>query len=283
MDNAKKKASESTILMIGHDCSVYRMLEDLPAGHGFRVKLAASWKNASPMIQEKPSLILLGRNLPDGSDMEILPKIRALDAAVPVVFISTGTDPKLVAGIARMGDRNPIAQSETDDSTGLCNMRAMYNKIDFEISRAKQYRRWLSCSMLDLDDYKQVVDCKGDLFASFVIREVARIISKNIRKVDFAARYGGDEFLLVFPEADEAAITVILKRLQAVFWGEKFQSGGQSAGVSFHMGYVALPPAVTMTARTLVHCADTALLAAKEVGRNKLLSYWEMNKNGAAA
>src|SRR5690606_6990560 len=87
-----------------------------------------------------------------------------------------------------------------DHLTGLFNMRSMYDKIEIEIKRATRHQRQIACVMMDMDHFKSVNDNHDHLFGSFVLKTVGQLIKNSMREVDFAARYGGDEFLIVLTE-----------------------------------------------------------------------------------
>src|SRR5690606_31562220 len=89
---------------------------------------------------------------------------------------------------------------DTDDLTGLFNMRSLYQKLDVELARARRYQRQVGVVMMDMDYFKSVNDGHDHLFGSYVLSQVGAIIRKTIRTTDIAARYGGDEFLIVLTE-----------------------------------------------------------------------------------
>ncbi|MGH9388380.1 MAG: diguanylate cyclase, partial [Vicinamibacteria bacterium] len=88
----------------------------------------------------------------------------------------------------------------TDDVTSLYNSRHMHNLLDFEIVRSKRYNLEFSIIFFDLDYFKRVNDTYGHLMGSKTLRAVAEIVSAEIRKLDVATRYGGDEFVILLPQ-----------------------------------------------------------------------------------
>src|SRR6185312_14464622 len=103
---------------------------------------------------------------------------------------------------------------DLDDLTGLFNMRSLYKRLDFELDRARRYNRSVCVLMMDLDRFKDVNDKHDHLFGSYVIKEVGKMIRDNIRKVDFAARYGGDEYLVVLTEISQEGARTFSSRLR---------------------------------------------------------------------
>ena len=104
--------------------------------------------------------------------------------------------------------------STLDDLTQLFNARHFFEKIEEEISRSDRYSQALSICMLDLDDFKTINDTYGHQFGNTVLTEFANIIKRNIRHVDMAFRYGGEEFVILFPFViAHSALTVVEKIL----------------------------------------------------------------------
>ena len=129
-----------------------------------------------------------------------------------------------------------LAESErmavTDGLTGLYNYRYFHERLRGEMARCTRYSRPLSLVMIDLDNFKAINDRFGHLQGDEVLREVARRIKMNIRgcegtsatkraDVDIASRYGGEEFIVIMPEAPAAGAAIAAERLRAVF-----ESGG---------------------------------------------------------
>ena len=163
---------------------------------------------------------------------------------------------------------------DIDDLTGLFNMRSLYKRLDFELDRARRYNRSVAVLMMDLDHFKMVNDKHDHLFGSFVIKQVGKIIRTNIRKVDFAARYGGDEYLVVLTEiAQDGAIT-FANRLRTKIAECDFNNEFYSIRLTASLGLALTNPnAHEVDARALVRYADRALYLAKENGRNRVETF----------
>ena len=90
--------------------------------------------------------------------------------------------------------------SITDDLTKLYNMRFFKTRLQEEFTRASRYTKPLSLIMLDIDHFKEVNDRFDHLTGSAVLHKIGRVIKRSIRKMDIAARFGGDEFVVLLPE-----------------------------------------------------------------------------------
>lgn len=161
-----------------------------------------------------------------------------------------------------LADRDPL--------TGFFNHRYLHERLSEEVVRAIRSRRPVSVVMIDLDDFKLVNDTFGHVFGDRVLVYVAETIRASLRESDVAARYGGDEFALIFPEttADEAA--GVAQRILAAFAARPFTAEGRSPiPVGTSIG-VATHPIDGRTATDLIAAADAAQYTAKAEGGNRV-------------
>lgn len=159
---------------------------------------------------------------------------------------------------------------DIDDLTGLYNMRSLYQRLDFELERARRFHRDVSVIMMDMDYFKTVNDGHDHLFGSYVLSEVGKIIRSVTRNVDLPARYGGDEFLVVLTETDQEGAMLFCERLRERISQTLFQSGEDSIRLTASMGIATTIPGEAVTGRQLVRRADHALYDSKRAGRNKV-------------
>ncbi|SIP87798.1 two-component system, cell cycle response regulator [Alkalispirochaeta americana] len=152
----------------------------------------------------------------------------------------------------------------TDGLTGLYNHRYSYDRLEQEISKAKRYQRELSVAMIDVDDFKGVNDTQGHRKGDEVLAGIARLMEENLRKCDIVGRYGGEEFLAIFPETDLDDARVVADKLRRVLADHDFQGSGitVSAGVAAFDG--------KESAQVLVSRADALLYRAKHQGKNRI-------------
>jgi diguanylate cyclase (GGDEF)-like protein len=157
------------------------------------------------------------------------------------------------------------AEAGTDAVTGSMNHRAMRRRLDEEIGRATRTGGQLSCLLIDLDDFKLVNDRYGHQAGDAMLREVVDALVGEFRSFDRVARYGGDEFVVILPNADlasaAAAATRALARLRSL------ETGGAS-GVSASIGAAQWQP--SMGTDELIEACDAALLRSKRQGKGRV-------------
>ncbi len=166
--------------------------------------------------------------------------------------------------------------SQTDALTGLANQRYFRRRLDEETQRAKRYRRNLALIFFDLDGLKQTNDTYGHLAGDAIIRHMGRILRNHIRSIDIIARYGGDEFCIIMPEADKTTCLRFMERLKNEVARTPFVVSGLENPLSSTVSLGgAVFPDHAETPHQLIFAADMALLKAKEQGRNKSVLYDE--------
>ncbi len=159
--------------------------------------------------------------------------------------------------------------SYTDSLTGLANQRYFHRRLEEEIQRAKRYKRVLSLIIFDLDQLKQINDLHGHLAGDMALQQVGEILRKSIRTIDIIARYGGDEFCIIMPEADTNTCRRFMERLRVDMNRARITIENVPEPLSFTVSLGgAVFPTHADNAKQLIYAADMALLKAKEKGRN---------------
>ena len=102
----------------------------------------------------------------------------------------------------------------TDDCTGLYNARHLYKMLETEVYRSARFGYEFSVMFIDLDHFKQVNDTHGHLVGSRMLAEIGYLIKAQLRLIDFAFRYGGDEFVVLLPQTGKDQAVVVARRLQ---------------------------------------------------------------------
>lgn len=167
---------------------------------------------------------------------------------------------------------------DTDDLTGLYNMRSLYQRLEFELQRARRFGRGMACVMLDVDSFKSVNDGHDHLFGSHVISEVGKIIRDHTRNIDIPARYGGDEFLVVLTEINYDGALLFCERLRRSIESTTFTNGNDSIKLTISLGFTMNTLEEQLSPKEFVRRADHALYEAKRQGRNRVC-YYEANNN----
>lgn len=169
--------------------------------------------------------------------------------------------------------------SITDSLTGLFNHQYFYQRLEDEITRAARFSNPLSLIMLDIDFFKKFNDTFGHQSGDAVLTTVAQIIQKNIRSIDVASRYGGEEIAIILPETDLNGAQRIAERILANIASHDItMANGQMARITVSMGLVTYPYDATVKAE-LVRKADLALYWVKNHGRNGIKAYNECKES----
>lgn len=176
-------------------------------------------------------------------------------------------DANFIAVMERMFEiTHHSANAITDALTGAFNRRYLEERLVDEINRFKRYSEPFSIALIDIDFFKTVNDTYGHGVGDKVLRELTVIIQSNIRNIDIAGRYGGDEFLLILPYASAQEGVVVSENLQRIINVSTFSSKKirltLSIGVAEYLG--------NLTVIEYVRIADEALYASKKTGRDKI-------------
>jgi diguanylate cyclase (GGDEF)-like protein len=159
-------------------------------------------------------------------------------------------------------------QNITDDLTGLFNARHFHQLMDYEIERAKRYDRDLSLIFIDLDYFKKINDTYGHLVGSALLGEVGRLFQHNMRKINLACRYGGDEFAILLPSTPKSGAMALAGILRDALNKAVFTGGGNHKIRMTASFGVAAFPGDAGSKETLVQMADAAMYEIKKSGRD---------------
>ena len=156
----------------------------------------------------------------------------------------------------------------TDDCTTLYNARHMHFILDTEIYRSQRYSYEFSLIFIDLDHFKNVNDTHGHLTGSKLLGEIGNMIKTHCRLIDFAFRYGGDEFVLLLQQTSKENACRVARRLHKLI-GETvwLKEGGLNVRITASIG-VACFPSDSKTKIDLIHMADEAMYSVKNTTRD---------------
>ena len=161
----------------------------------------------------------------------------------------------------------------TDPLTNLYNRRYFSRMLDQAFGEALRYGMPLSCIMIDLDKFKHLNDTLGHQKGDELVMLAAKCIGDNLRKVDIAARYGGDEFVLLLPHTPAANAVIVADRIRNQFKPESKASLHLDNMVTMSMGVAELSRASMNKPELLISMADKALYAAKGKGRDCVFAF----------
>lgn len=161
-------------------------------------------------------------------------------------------------------------QTLIDDLTRLYNVRYLYQTLEGEIRRARRYDSAVSVVFMDLDGFKLVNDVYGHRAGSATLTEVAHVITRSVRDSDFAARYGGDEFVLMLPETSSKRALQMAERVRVRIESHRFKGGvGAEIFLTASFGVASFPEHATQ-AEKLIELADAAMYEAKQRDKNNV-------------
>jgi len=165
-------------------------------------------------------------------------------------------------------------QAITDEKTGLFNYRHFQRVLRDELRRARRYNHFLSLLMLDVDHFKNYNDHWGHLRGDEVLKLLAQILRENIRDVDVAVRYGGEEFMVVLPETGKTEAVGMGERICRAVRGYNFVHGEEQpeGRLTVSIG-VATFPEDAQEAEAVVDRVDQAMYRAKSKGRNNVQAF----------
>jgi len=221
-----------------------------------------------PRTVETPVIFLSG-----SSDEQV--KLRVLDLGAADYLVKPFSPRELVARVEKALEstrqRRAIqALAQVDALTGLPNYGAFRSRLDEEMKRAARYHTPLAAVMIDLDRLKQINDSFGHDLGNRAIAALADHIRANLRTSDFAARFGGDEFVVLLPHTrpDEAAIFAERVRTGLSQLRIQVERGQLELAASF--GVCALPTDGVTSPEEALRGADAALYQAKRAGRDRV-------------
>jgi len=293
------------ILLVDDTPTVRFKYEVLLKDAGFEVDSANGARQALSMLSPEHDfdLVITDLKMPEMDGFSLLKEIRDTSrlAMLPVLML-TGSDDKrdlldnLDAGVSdyllkSCGEPELLARvrnlvrmkklqdeltraSETDPLTQLANRRFGVELLAEEIERARRYDRDLSVVIVDIDHFKKVNDTLGHLSGDEVLTSVAAMLYSASRKSDCVIRWGGEEFLFVFPETDSHKAASIVERLRSHLESHPVMvsaNGGTTVPVTVSGGVAQFSPNDTL--EILVDRADQALYQAKASGRNRLRTW----------
>jgi diguanylate cyclase (GGDEF)-like protein len=285
------------ILVVEDDLATSTALVDLLEGEGYSVQCAADGQEgAMRALSTRPDVVLLDVGLPVMDGFDVAARLRAPPdgSDVPIIFLSGSADlasriraiklesidfvPKpfrmaeLLARIERAVATSDARQAlqlhaDHDPLTGLANLRLFRARMANEHARFSRYGNPLSLAMIDVDKLKGINDVHGHLAGSEALRSIATVLQRQARETDLAARYGGDEFVVLLSHTtlDEAAAFAERVRAEVAL----HRPGVVDVTVSIGIASLSVP-GNPESDEHLLKRADAAAYLAKRQGGNRV-------------
>lgn len=164
-----------------------------------------------------------------------------------------------------------------DGLTGLFMRRYFDARIDEEIERSRRYGTAFSVVMMDVDDFKRLNDTHGHLIGDRVLRGIANVVKSQMRGVDTASRYGGEEIAVILPRTEMINAYNVGERIRGAISELRITTDGdppQALRVTASFGIASYPDSKASSGEDLIRRADRALYRAKQTGKNRVELFW---------
>ena len=180
-----------------------------------------------------------------------------------------------IIGSVREKNRILEEQSKMDPLTGIYNRRVFEDSIDAELDRFHRYNQPFSLIFFDLDRFKEINDRYGHETGDKVLKAIAGRISEMLRKPDVFARYGGEEFVVILPETPLKQGLAVAVKLREEIERAIFEYEDERVPVTLSMGITGAKKTDRQYS-SIVNRADNCMYRAKEQGRNRVVSDYDM-------
>lgn len=233
------------------------------------------------LVTEDGDMARVARGLDIGASDYVL---RPIEASELRARVRTQVRRKRYQDRLRQNFERSLNMALTDSLTGLYNRRYLMAHLGSLVQKAHETGKPLSVAMFDIDRFKSVNDTHGHAVGDDVLKELANRVNRNVRGFDLTARLGGEEFIVVMPDTPTDTAMMVAERLRQKIAEVPFPVGAQA---------VALPVTVSIGVTTLesasdrpddlLNRADTALYAAKNAGRNRVIKAKPIDDGAQAA
>ncbi|HEX8794255.1 MAG TPA: diguanylate cyclase [Polyangiaceae bacterium] len=287
------------VLVVDDDPDFAEVVTAVLGAEGIGVKHSPDARRIVEQLDDfRPDLLLLDAMLPevDGWDAIRIVRTDPEHRDLPIVFVTGRTDlqsrvaafdagaddylakplvpEELLARVRVRLDRRRLMRdmTERDPLTRLLSRRAVLDSLASRLSEARRHSLILSLAILDVDRFKRVNDAYGHLVGDQVLVSLGRLLDARFRLEDLRGRWGGEEFMVVFPGETSGTAAGVLSRVLDEFRAIRFRSeSGEPFHVTFSAG-IASFPRDGATVDALVRAADRRLYEAKSGGRGVVVA-----------
>ncbi|MEM7018925.1 MAG: diguanylate cyclase [Pseudomonadota bacterium] len=214
-----------------------------------------------------------------GEDIEYRIGERIFDVKVSLIDKSAPASSEQVLVFRDITERHDMANelerlASIDPLTNIYNRRYFMKRCEEEIGRMQRYHRPVSLLMIDLDNFKHINDAHGHDVGDTVLVHTAKIVAAVIRESDLVARFGGEEFIVLLPEAHRKDAFELASRIRQAISDTPTTGNEQEINVTASLGLTTFDTQNQVkNIDTLIKQADEALYAAKRAGRNQVCAY----------
>ncbi|SFF53069.1 diguanylate cyclase (GGDEF) domain-containing protein [Duganella sp. CF458] len=191
--------------------------------------------------------------------------LRKLARQVMALFELRANDKALKASVDELE-----TLATTDELTGLHNRRSLLNRLRFEVARTRRFRTPLSAVMVDVDRFKNINDEFGHQLGDDVLAAIGRLVRENVRVIDVAGRYGGEELCILLPNTPLEGARKFAETLRSRIEAQVHSAGARAVTVTASLGVGSFNHMDIDDADMLLKQADAALYRAKANGRNRI-------------
>jgi len=299
MDNEKK----NSLLIVDDENTNLKVLTHI-LGNEYTIFTATNGTGAIEKAKEyRPDLILLDILMPEMNGYEVLSVMKKCEEIkkIPVIFITgLSSDEDEEKGltleavdyiakpfssmIVKLRVRNQIQiinqmrtiehLSMIDQLTNIPNRRSFDDRLYMEWKQAVREQTPISILMIDLDNFKNINDTQGHQRGDVVLKTIAEVFPRSFKRPgDFAARWGGEEFAVLLPNTQMDGAMDIAEKIRSDVESTAIAfENGSSSTVTVSIGVNSLVPAKDSSVDAFISGADKALYAAKDAGRNRIIS-----------
>lgn len=291
------------ILVIDDDVLLLKLIEKSMKARGYNVIVCAEPFHAIEILKErKISLVVLDIILPNTDGFQITKMIREKDPLLPIIIISEKDDLETKIKLLKIGADDyitkPIKKEEfyaridrtldrainysalaiEDGLTGVYTKEHFWDRASEKKALYDRNKKAFSIAFIDIDSFKRVNDNLGHLLGDQILKCFSQGLRETLRSTDLIFRFGGDEFIIVFPETGEIEAKLVMERFKREKNCKKCHKNGciTLSKLNFSAGITEIKDE-NDTIEKMIERADKALYKAKVMGGNKVLIYKDLN------
>ena len=287
------------VLVVDDDPAMRRIVSRILTSAGYEVTCAVNGFEAMEVMEHDfPSFVITDWDMPvlDGTEFCRMVREKKLPHYIYLVMLTGSYTDRLVEGLSSGADdfiTKPVKPQELlarmlagarvlkleeqlrllaarDPLTDLLNRRTFFEILDQEWRQSRRSGGPLSCVMIDVDFFKAVNDTHGHATGDAVLKGVSQRIAESCRRSDCVCRYGGEEFCVLLPDTTEQGAALWAEHCRAAIAEMPLVAGQSAIRVTASFGVAQQNHAID-TPEKLLDLADQALLAAKRLGRNRVV------------